>query len=85
MFDRNHRATLARLADMVILASFIGLSAFAYDEFFVGAGQLMTASSRMEFADFYRPGENPWAGAMIEPAEPGGRFASLAPSHRAYR
>lgn len=83
--SKRRRLTMARAADIAILASFLALSAFAYDRLFAGIGETMTTSGGVAFTDFYRPGQNPFAGAIIVPDEGDARYASLAHSHRPLR
>jgi hypothetical protein len=73
MHDRH--AALARPRDVVLVAAFLALPAFASGAFFIDAGQVMTARVGSEFLDIYRPGQSPWTGATIEPAPPQERFA----------
>ncbi|MGO8918964.1 MAG: hypothetical protein ACLQJR_23940 [Stellaceae bacterium] len=84
MLDRHRRAMLGRLADVALVAAFLALSAFAYGELSVGASRVVAAPAPLRFSDFYWPGQNPWAGAVIEPA-PHERFVSATPARPAYR
>lgn len=82
---KRRRFYLARAADIAILASFLALSVFAYDRLFAGIGETMTASGGIAFTDLYRPGQNPWAGAIIVPDEGDARYASLTHQRRPFR
>jgi hypothetical protein len=70
--------------DAIILAAFLGLSVFAYDRLFVGVGDVLAAQSSVEFADFYLPGHNPWAGAATGQQPAASRFATLSRLRRVY-
>lgn len=85
MLHLRRRATLSHLADVAMLAAFLGLSVFAYGAFFIGAGRVMTAPAPSQFADFYQPGQNPWSGAVTVPMAPQERFVSAAPAQPHYR
>jgi hypothetical protein len=83
MPDPQLRARLRRLADMALLVAFLALVGFSYGAFFATAGRMMM-SPVPEFSDFYRAGQNPWAGASAEPA-PQQRFAGAFAARRAPR
>lgn len=83
MFVR--RAALGRATEVALVAAFLALSAFAYGAFFIQAGEVMTTSVPTEFSDFYRSGQNPWSGAIIEPTPPQDRLAGRAPARFGYR
>lgn len=85
MRERRRRAIFARAADIALLAVFIGLSAFAFGRVSAGVGALMDRAGGVQFTDLYRPGQNPWAGAMIEPLPAAGRYANLGRVRRPFR
>lgn len=80
MRDRLFRALVGRVTDVAVLAAFLAVVALAYGAFFIGAGRMM-ASPVPEFADFYQPGQNPWAKAVVEPQPP--ERLAVAARHRA--
>jgi hypothetical protein len=67
MRDRQLRAMLRRLGDAALLVAFLALTIFAYGVFFVGASRMLI-SPVPQFSNFYQMGQNPWAGALTQPA-----------------
>jgi hypothetical protein len=78
MLDENRRTQLGRAADIGVVAAVLGLAIFAYAELSLKLEQLAPAPAVPVFAELYQPGQNPWAGAIIEVKPAGLRFASLA-------
>jgi hypothetical protein len=85
MSKRRRRVLFGRAVDIAILAGFLGLSAFAFSQVSFGIGALVDKANGVEFTDLYRPGQNPWAGAMIAPATSGWRYASLSRLQHLFR
>ncbi len=81
----RRRRVFERAADIAIVVALLALSAFAYGRVSIGIGTLMESASGVEFTDLYQPGQNPWAGALVEPMPTGGRFASLSRARQPFR
>jgi len=71
--------------DIAFVVAFLALSALAYAAFFSGVSKTIRGSSGLDFTDFYLPGQNPWTGAITEPADAQGRFVSLKAAGRSQR
>jgi len=84
MLAPHHRAALKRAVDVAIVAAFLALSLVVYGVFLLDAANTLTSPAPAEFSDFYRPGQNPWTGA-IEPTTPEERLANTTPRRHAFR
>lgn len=81
MLDQPRRSQLGRAADIAAVAGVLGLALFAYAELSFKVEQLTEAFSQPAFAELYQPGQNPWAGAVIEAKPAQLRYASIARRH----
>jgi len=76
MLDASQRAVLRRIGDIAIVVAFLALTVLGYGVFFISVDQIISGSNGPAFADFYRPGRNPWNNAIIEPASTEERLAA---------